>query len=648
MSIFILPRLAVLRLPNAELAYLRLIREVHPDRLANAPSYWQRQAEEKSKEINEAFAVLSNSAKRRSYDAQLDAYRGSQSTTSRQTTSQASTPSPASSTQQQSQTSSRSQYSSGASTSSAQTPRSSSQQHQAASTSATPPNVPSRSSSQPVASRMNAGQRFFFALLGSIFAFGAASAFWASSSIGNGAFTFFLATVLLFGVACLYQRQMSRIFLALRVSQPKQQLWVTIGIVVLVLLVGKTANMNRDTHFRGPDDHPAASSQISQVTSDAHYREQPSLGSGQQIVAKSEPEKITHSQPFPQTARQPSPQENTQQPIPAAAPIAGSSGTDGKATQEDAEAPWRKSLSGSWVGKYNCAQGVTGLTLTIAETAGGGLSGIFDFYPVPEGNRFPEGSYSGAVTAGPDGSFEFKPQRWISQPPGFIPVALSGHYVADAQRLQGQVTGAIGCTSFDLSRQRSQARPPSVTYDLSSLSASDRDSIESACSGARLVQGAASYHRCLNTQLEELAQHPDAPDLSRLSSVDRASIESACSGTRLVQGAASYHRCLNTQLEELAQHPDAPDLSRLSSADRASIESACSGTRLVQGAASYHRCLNTQLEELARYPDTPDLSGLSSVDRNSIESACSGARLVQGAAAYHRCLRNQLSELGAR
>lgn len=54
-------------------AYRRLINEVHPDRLANAPAYWQRKAEEKSKEINEAFGVLSNPEKRRIYDAQLGA-----------------------------------------------------------------------------------------------------------------------------------------------------------------------------------------------------------------------------------------------------------------------------------------------------------------------------------------------------------------------------------------------------------------------------------------------------------------------------------------------------------------------------------------------------------------------------------------------
>lgn len=56
-------------------AYLRLIREVHPDLIAKAPEYWRKQAEEKTKDINEAYDALSNSEKRRMYDQQLDAHR---------------------------------------------------------------------------------------------------------------------------------------------------------------------------------------------------------------------------------------------------------------------------------------------------------------------------------------------------------------------------------------------------------------------------------------------------------------------------------------------------------------------------------------------------------------------------------------------
>jgi TonB family protein len=84
-------------------AYYRLMREVHPDRLANAPAYWQRQAEEKSKEINEAFGVLSNPQKRREYDAQLGTYRRSQGASAGTSTAPASGPPPGGSAHQHGQ-----------------------------------------------------------------------------------------------------------------------------------------------------------------------------------------------------------------------------------------------------------------------------------------------------------------------------------------------------------------------------------------------------------------------------------------------------------------------------------------------------------------------------------------------------------------
>lgn len=80
-------------------AYLALIREVHPDRIANAPAYWQRQAEEKSKEINEAYAVLFNDEKRRLYDAELASRQGDRATT-RERAAEPCDPPPTSSTQQ--------------------------------------------------------------------------------------------------------------------------------------------------------------------------------------------------------------------------------------------------------------------------------------------------------------------------------------------------------------------------------------------------------------------------------------------------------------------------------------------------------------------------------------------------------------------
>lgn len=56
-------------------AYRDLIKQVHPDTIANLAPYLRRIAEDKTKEITGAYTVLSNSSKRRDYDRQLAAYR---------------------------------------------------------------------------------------------------------------------------------------------------------------------------------------------------------------------------------------------------------------------------------------------------------------------------------------------------------------------------------------------------------------------------------------------------------------------------------------------------------------------------------------------------------------------------------------------
>jgi curved DNA-binding protein CbpA len=229
-------------------AYLRIVREVHPDRLANAPSYWQRQAEEKTKEINEAYTVLSNREKRCLYDAQLASYRGSR--TSANGNSQSSAPRSPSSTPQGSQTTSGPQSTSGGkqqpaqqSRSSSSSSSSSSQQHQAARNSAPPPYAASQSYKPPRAPALNGGQRSFIALIGGILAYRVAGAFWNSSSIGAAVFFFLLATALLFGIACLYQQGIAKLFTAVGLSRPRNQLWASIGMIAFLLAIGKTNNL---------------------------------------------------------------------------------------------------------------------------------------------------------------------------------------------------------------------------------------------------------------------------------------------------------------------------------------------------------------------------------------------------------------------
>jgi hypothetical protein len=56
-------------------AYRDLIKQVHPDTITNLAPFLRRIAEDKAKEITEAYTVLSNSSKRSEYDSQLAGYR---------------------------------------------------------------------------------------------------------------------------------------------------------------------------------------------------------------------------------------------------------------------------------------------------------------------------------------------------------------------------------------------------------------------------------------------------------------------------------------------------------------------------------------------------------------------------------------------
>ena len=105
------------------------------------------------------------------------------------------------------------------------------------------------------------------------------------------------------------------------------------------------------------------------------------------------------------------------------------------------------------------------------------------------------------------------------------------------------------------------------------------------------ILAASSLYPC---SLSDQAQ----PDLSGLSSDGRRSIESACSHAKYVEGPATYHRCLQTQLSTLTGSTF-PDISGLSSDGRRSIESACSHAKYVEGPAIYHRCLQAQLGALS-------------------------------------------------
>jgi hypothetical protein len=59
------------------------------------------------------------------------------------------------------------------------------------------------------------------------------------------------------------------------------------------------------------------------------------------------------------------------------------------------------------------------------------------------------------------------------------------------------------------------------------------------------------YTQCVKTQLEALRKAPKTPDLSGLSERDHDAVELVCSSAKLIEGPASYNRCLTRQLDLL-------------------------------------------------------------------------------------------------
>ncbi len=107
---------------------------------------------------------------------------------------------------------------------------------------------------------------------------------------------------------------------------------------------------------------------------------------------------------------------------------------------------------GSWEGAYGCAQGVTGLTLTIDTEVDGQVSAIYKFYAVPENPGVPDGSFRMTGTY-EDGRLVLVGSEWIEQPPGYVMVDYESNPALgiDPDHLFGTVQGA-GCTLFTMDK----------------------------------------------------------------------------------------------------------------------------------------------------------------------------------------------------
>lgn len=109
-----------------------------------------------------------------------------------------------------------------------------------------------------------------------------------------------------------------------------------------------------------------------------------------------------------------------------------------------------------WNGRYECAQGVTGLMLTLDLDGSGRASAVFDFGAAPENPTVPTGRYlmTGRFDPTPDGSGTYLtlvPDRWVLQPPGYVMVGLTAAIDASARSMQGRIDNP-SCTVLALSR----------------------------------------------------------------------------------------------------------------------------------------------------------------------------------------------------
>ena len=116
-------------------------------------------------------------------------------------------------------------------------------------------------------------------------------------------------------------------------------------------------------------------------------------------------------------------------------------------------------LAGRWQGTYYCAQGLTGVTLTIRGDDAR-AEALFHFYPVPENPEVPVGCYTmfGHVD-GATGTInlESDESRWILQPPTYVTVNFRGRFTDGRQRIVGRVEGP-GCSTFTM--RRVEEAPP--------------------------------------------------------------------------------------------------------------------------------------------------------------------------------------------
>jgi hypothetical protein len=107
--------------------------------------------------------------------------------------------------------------------------------------------------------------------------------------------------------------------------------------------------------------------------------------------------------------------------------------------------------SGTWHGVYGCAQGPTGLDLTITPLGARSVTAVFSFHAIPQNPLLPSGEFAMTRQVGPDGHLLLRAGAWTVQPPLYVTVDLDGAFHPGSAEYRGRVLGP-GCSFFNLRR----------------------------------------------------------------------------------------------------------------------------------------------------------------------------------------------------
>jgi hypothetical protein len=129
----------------------------------------------------------------------------------------------------------------------------------------------------------------------------------------------------------------------------------------------------------------------------------------------------------------------------------------------------KTSLIGNWDGSYNCAQGITGLTLIIDSQAttsqiDNKITGFFHFYPLKDNPEVKEGCYRIQGQLNALNQVKIEAEKWISRPAGYVMVDLEGNVMSSNKAMNGNIIAPpiLGptCTNFSISKKNTAPSIP--------------------------------------------------------------------------------------------------------------------------------------------------------------------------------------------